>query len=132
MKKILTLILVSFSLISCNRQTKLEGKTYVAEIKQTCKEGIGSLFISRVLKFDRNIVTSSYKVVASLSEVSQERKNGYENMYDNLTKTYKWRIDKGVLILENDKDLGKFKIQKSKLIGYDNDWMMAIEFTEKK
>ncbi|MDN3693892.1 hypothetical protein QWZ06_17175 [Chryseobacterium tructae] len=125
--RLLILIFLPFLFINGNRQTKLEGKTYVAEIGATCKDGIGMIYTSRILKFDKNTVTSSYKVVAS---VSKERKNTYEQMYDNLTKVYKWKIEKNVLIFENCKEFGTLKIQNSKIIGYDNDWMKAIEFKE--
>jgi hypothetical protein len=127
MKKNFILIFLFFWLISCNGQTKLAGKTYVAEIGATCKDGIGMIYTSRILKFDKNTVTSSYKVIAS---VSPELKAGYEHMYDDLTKTYKWKINKDIIIIENCKELGNLKIQKSKLIGQDNDSMTAIEFIE--
>ena len=127
MKKILTLLILTFWFINCNGQTKLSGKTYVAAIGATCKDGIGMIYTSRILKFDKNTVTSSYKVTAS---VSPELKDGYEHMYDDLTKTYKWKINKNVLIIENCKELGELKIQKSKIIGRDNDGMTAIEFIE--
>lgn len=127
MQKILTIILLSFMFISCNGQVELNGKTYVAKIGETCKDGIGMIYTSRILKFDKSTVTSSYKVIAS---VSPERKYGYEHMYDSLTKTYKWRIDKGNLIIENGKELEKMKILNTKLIGYDNNWNRQIEFTE--
>ncbi|WP_160136954.1 hypothetical protein [Chryseobacterium sp. c4a] len=125
--RLLILIFLPFLFINGNRQTKLEGKTYIAELPATCKDGIGMIYTSRILTFDKNTVTSSYKVVAS---VSKERKNTYEHMYDNLTKVYKWKIEKNVLIFENCKEYGMLKIQNSKIIGYDNDWMTAIEFKE--
>lgn len=127
MKNLLLILAIFLFMISCDQPTRLEGKIYIAEIQQTCKDGVGSLFISRILKFNKNTATSFYKVVAS---VSPERKKSYEHMYENLTKTYKWRISKDILIIENGKELVEFKIQKSKLTGYDNDWKKAIEFTE--
>lgn len=127
MKKILTIIILPFCFISCNGQTKLAGKTYVAKIGATCKDGIGMIYTSRILKFDKNTVTSFYKVTAS---VSPDLKEGYEHMYDHLTKTYKWKMKKGVLIFENCKEFGVLNIQNSKIIGQDNDWKTAIEFIE--
>jgi hypothetical protein len=123
--KFFIFIFLSFSNISCSGQNKLEGNTYIAEIRATCKDGIGMIYTSRILKFDKDIVTSSYKVVAS---VSPEFKDGYEHMYDSLTKVYKWKIEKDVLILENCKEFGGLKIHNSKIIGYDNDWQDVIEF----
>lgn len=127
MRKILTIIVVSFCFISCNGQTKLAGKTYVAKIVETCKDGIGMIYISKVLEFDEYTVTSSFKVTAS---VSPELKDKYVHMYDHLTKTYKWKIDKGVLIFENCKEFGALNIQKSKISAKDNDWNTTVEFIE--
>jgi hypothetical protein len=129
MKKAFTLIFLTFWLISCNGQTKLAGKTYVAEIGATCKDmtdGGCMIFTYRILEFKQDSVTISYRVKASCTP--KERENGYEHMYDNLTKIYKWKINKDILIIENCKEFGKLKIQKSKLIGQDDDWMTAIEF----
>lgn len=51
-------------------------------------------------------------------------------MYDHLIKTYKWETSNDVLIIENCKEFENLKIQKSKIIGMDNDWKMDIEFIE--
>ena len=117
-------------IISCQNtdaQTKITGKTYIAEIEATCKDGIGMIYKYRILKFDKNTVTISYKVFAS---VAPERKKGYEGMYDYLTKTYQWKVEKDILLIENCKEFSKMKIYKSKIIGYDNDWNQPIEFVE--
>jgi len=117
-------------IIACqnsNAQRKLIGKTYVAEIGATCKDGIGMIYKYRILKFDKNTVTSSYKVVAS---VSPELKKRYEQMYDDLTKTYNWKIEKDVLLIKNCNEFSKMTIQKSRIVGYDNDWKQSIEFAE--
>jgi hypothetical protein len=126
-KKISTLIFISFCFTSSYAQTKLAGKIYIAEVGETCKDGIGMIYTSRILKFDSNLVTSYYKVYAS---VSPELKEGYEHMYDHLIKTYKWEIRNDILVFENCKEFGILKIQKSKIIGLDNDWKMDIEFIE--
>jgi len=130
MKKYIFLLIVFTMIIACqnsNAQTKLIGKTYVAEIGATCKDGIGMIYKYRILKFDKNTVTSSYKVFAS---VSPELKKGYEQMYDDLTKTYNWKIEKNALLIENCNEFSKMTIQKSRIVGYDNDWKQSIEFTE--
>ena len=130
MKKNLFLLTIFVLIIACQNtdaQTKLIGKTYIAEIGATCKDGIGMIYKYRILKFDKNTVTSSYKVVAS---VAPERRKGYESMYDDLTKTYQWKTEKDILLIENCKEFSKMKIQKSRIIGYDNDWKQAIEFVE--
>lgn len=126
-KILLSLLIISFCFTSSYAQTKLAGKIYVAKIGETCKDGIGMIYTSRILKFDSNLVTSFYKVSAS---VSPELKEGYEHMYDHLIKTYKWETSNDVLIIENCKEFGILKIQKSKIIGLDNDWKMDIEFME--
>lgn len=127
MKAILTFFISIFTLMNGIGQTKLSGKTYTAEIETTCKAGIGTLFKYRVLKFGANTVTSYYKIIA---DVAPKLKAGYEHMYDNLTKRFQWKIDKGNLLFEDCKEFGEIKIQGSKLIVKDNKWKKELEFTE--
>jgi hypothetical protein len=117
----------SFSFIICNGQTKLSGKTYVAEVGATCKYGVGMIWTYQILEFKKDSVTVSYRVNAS---VASDRKEMYEHMYDHLKKTYKWKRSKNKLIIENYPEISKLTVQKSKIIGRDNIRMENMIFTE--
>lgn len=130
MKKILALIILSFWLINCNGQTKLAGKTFVAEVGATCKDmtdGGCMILTYRILEFKQDSVTISYRVKASCTP--KERENGYEQMSDNLKKTYRWKIRKNILVIENCSEISQLTVQKSKIIGRDNEQMKNIIFT---
>lgn len=85
------------------------------------------IYTSRILKFDKNTVTSSYKVTA---DVLEELKNGYEHMYDHLTKIYNWKIKNNILIMENCTEFEVLKIQENKIIALDNYSKATIEFVK--
>ena len=130
MKKLLLLLAILPFMISCqnsNAQTRLIGKTYIAKIGETCKDGIGSLYKYRILKFSASYVTISYKIDAYVSNGS---KDTYEHMYDELTKNYKWKIQNDILIIQNFEEYGKLEIQNTKIIGKDINSMESIEFKE--
>jgi hypothetical protein len=120
-------IFLSFSFISCNGQTKLSGKTYVAEVGATCKDGVGMIWTYQILEFKKDSVTVSYRVNAS---VASDRKEMYEHMYDYLKKTYKWKRSKNILTIENYPEISKLTIQKSKIIARYNERMENVIFTE--
>ncbi len=109
-------VLIAFACVSLkeNAQTTLIGKRYIAQVGETCKDGIGMLYTYRILDFKKDSVVIYYKVIA---EVIPERKAMYEHMYDNLKKPYKWKVKKGILIIDNCKEFNKMTIQKSTLIG---------------
>lgn len=108
-------MLIALTCISlkANAQASPMGKRYIAEVGATCKDGIGMLYTYRILDFKKDSVVISYKVLA---EVIPERKEMYEHMYDNLEKTYKWKVKKGILIIDNCNEFNKMTIQKSTLI----------------
>lgn len=116
-----------FILFNCKAQQNFDGKIYVATIGETCKDGIGTLKTSRILKFDKNTVTSSYQVIAYVSNT--ESKNTYEHMYDYLTKTYTWKIHKNTLILKNNTETEKLTIQNYSLTTFDKNWQSTLHFT---
>lgn len=107
-------------------QTKLTGKTYVAEVGATCKDGVGMIWTYRILDFKKDSVVVSYRVKEN---IIPERKGMYEHMYDNLKKTYKWKNNNKIVSIENCKEFSKLTIQKSKLIGQDSE-MKPIVFEE--
>lgn len=108
-------VLIAFTCVSIkvNAQTTLIGKRYITEAGETCKDGIGMLYTYRILDFKKDSVVIYYKVIA---DVISERKSMYEHMYDNLKKTYKWKVKKDVLIIDQCKEFSKMTIQKSTLI----------------
>lgn len=122
--RILFFFLIIFT---CKAQQNFVGKTYVANISETCKDGVGTLKTLRVLKFDKNTVTISHQVVAYVAD--NELKRNYEHLYDNVTKTYKWTIYKNTLILKNGKETEKLTIQNSGLKTYDKNRQSTLYFT---
>lgn len=113
MKNVLFSVLLS--LIFCrDAQIELRGKTYSSYLGETCKYGRGTLTKFRILKFDEQNVTISYKIIAY---VPAEFKHGYEHMYDNLTKKYKWKNKNGIVIIQDFTEFNNLKIQNAELIG---------------
>lgn len=130
MKQVFAIIFSSFLFINGYAQ-KLANKTYIAEMGATCKDmtdGGCMIYTYRILEFKKDSVTVSYRVKANCT--SKDRENGYEQMYDNLKKTYRWKSYKNILTLENFSEISNFTVDKSKIIGRDNERMRTILFTE--
>lgn len=123
----LLFIFLFFLNTNCNKDINLNGKTYVAKTGMTCKDGIGMIYTYRVLKFNKKKVTISHRVIAS---VAANLKDRYEHIYDHLTKTYNWKIDNNLVIIENCNEFGALKIEKSKLIVCDQNSKQEIHFIE--
>jgi hypothetical protein len=127
MKKIpMMLVLLLFACISYS-QTNFLGKIYRAFIKETCKDGVGTLSIYKLLKFDENIVTIGYNVEA---HVPLDKKALYENMYEHLTKTYKWKYRANRLSFKDCYDISNIKIVASTIEVYDKEWNTILVFKE--
>jgi len=112
--------------ILVNTQVDPTGKTYSAKVNETCKtmsDGGCMIYTYRVLNFKKDSVIVSYRVIAECSTKSLEK--GYENMHNNLTKTYKWTLKNETINIEGFDEYGTLSIANSKLIGKDN-----IEFIE--
>ena len=116
-------ILVVFFCMNFNQQSKIIGKTYIANLVETCKDGIGTLHKYRVLQFDKDSVKISYKVTANVN--SLELKILYEHMFDNLEK-HKWENSKGKIIIQKFYEFNNLEIKEKKLI------TEKIEFTEQQ
>ncbi len=123
----LLFIFLFFLNTNYNKEINLNGKTFVAKTGMTCKDGIGMIYTYRVIKFNQKTVTISYRVIAS---VADNLKDQYQHMYDHLTKTYNWKIDNNIVIIENCNDFGKLKIEKSKLLFSDKNSKQEIHFIE--
>ena len=102
------------------------GKTYSAKIGETCKSMDGGgcmIYTFRILNFKKDSVVVSYRVKADCT--SKEKEKGYENMYNDLTRTYKWTVNDKIIHIAGLDDYGALSIQDSKLIGKNK-----IEFME--
>ena len=117
-------ILVSFFSMNFNKQSKIIGKTYIANLGETCKDGIGTLHKYRVLQFDKDSVIISHKITAHVN--SSELKILYEHMFDNLTEKHKWEISKGKIIIQKFYEFNNLEIKEKKII------TEKIEFTEQR
>ena len=102
------------------------GKTYSAKIGETCKvmtDGGCMIYTYQILNFKKDSVVVSYRVIADCT--SKEKEKGYENMYNELTKTYKWTLKDKMIHIAGLDDYGTLTIQDLKLIGKSK-----IEFIE--
>lgn len=101
-----------------NNSDELMGKTYIAKIREACKEmstGGCMIYTYEVLKFKKDFVEVFYTTKATCTP--KELEKNYEHLFDNVTKTYKWAMHNNVLTIEGLEDFSTLTFTESKLVG---------------
>jgi hypothetical protein len=127
--RILSTLILVFSLSALPAQTSPENKLYKALVGTTCKDMIDGgcmLYSYRLLDFSKDSVRVTYDVTATCT--SKEREKGYKHIYDNLNKTYKWHLSDQFIVIEGFDEYGTFRLLDSTLIAEKTN----ITFKEQK
>lgn len=107
------------------------GKTYEALTGQACKEmtdGGCMIYTYCLLHFKKDSVTVTYRINAACTP--KEKEKNYNHLYDNLSKTYKWRMAKNVITITGFDDFGPLSLEDSKLTGEYKRTNRSTEFIE--
>src|SRR5687768_17354951 len=94
-------------------QTKLTNKTFKAQTGQLCKDGLGTIYTYCLLNFKKDSVIVSHSVIA---DVLPEKKDRYEDAYDNSAQVYKWKVQKNLLSIIGCKEYSQLTMKNSQLV----------------